>query len=73
MVGHNTDPVMPGGGSCIFLHIWKSPAGGTSGCTAVSEAAMEELLRRLKPESNPLLVQLPRQEYERLRGAWGLP
>lgn len=73
VVGHNTDPVMPGGGSCIFLHIRKSPSSGTAGCTAVSDAAMEELLRRLKPEANPLLVQLPRPEYERLRSAWGLP
>lgn len=73
VIGHNTDPVMPGGGSCIFLHIRKSPSNGTAGCTAVSDAALEELLRRLRPEANPLLVQLPRQEYERLRGAWGLP
>jgi L,D-peptidoglycan transpeptidase YkuD (ErfK/YbiS/YcfS/YnhG family) len=73
VIGHNTDPVAPGGGSCIFLHIWKSPSSGTSGCTAVSDAGMEEILRRLKPEANPILVQLPQGEYERLRGPWGLP
>ena len=28
VVGHNTNPVMAGAGSCIFLHIWKEPAEG---------------------------------------------
>ncbi len=67
VIGHNTDPVAPGSGSCIFLHIWEKPAKGTSGCTAVSAADMEGILRRLRPEANPLLIQLPQQEYERLR------
>ncbi|MCE5264628.1 MAG: L,D-transpeptidase family protein [Deltaproteobacteria bacterium] len=72
-IGHNTDPVAAGSGSCIFLHIWKSPGAGTSGCTAVAEAALEALLRRLKPDANPVLIQLPRAEYQRLRGPWALP
>jgi D-alanyl-D-alanine dipeptidase len=73
VIGHNTDPVAPGGGSCIFLHIWDRPSKGTSGCTAVSAADMEEILRRLRPEANPLLIQLPQGEYERMRGPRGLP
>lgn len=73
VIGHNADPVAPGGGSCIFLHIWEKPSKGTSGCTAVSAADMEEILRRLRPEANPLLIQLPQQEYERLRGLRSLP
>lgn len=73
VIGHNTDPVAPGGGSCIFLHIWEKPSKGTSGCTAVSAADMEEILRRLRPEANPLLIQLPQPEYERLRAPQGLP
>jgi len=73
VIGHNTDPVAPGGGSCIFLHIWEKPSRGTSGCTAVSAADMEEILRRLRPEANPILIQLPQREYGRLRGPRGLP
>jgi D-alanyl-D-alanine dipeptidase len=73
VIGHNTDPVAPGGGSCIFLHIWEKPSKGTSGCTAVSAADMEEILRRLRPEANPILIQLPQREYERLRVSRGLP
>ena len=67
VIEHNTEPVTPDGGSCIFLHIWAGPNQGTSGCTAVSAQAMEAILRKLKPEANPLLIQLPRKEYERLR------
>jgi hypothetical protein len=35
--------------------------------------AMEGLLRWLDPASRPVLVQLPRNVYERYRQAWGLP
>jgi D-alanyl-D-alanine dipeptidase len=73
VIGHNDDPVNPGGGSCIFLHIRGKSPGGTAGCTAVSAADMEKMLRRLNPESSPRLIQLPLQEYERLRTSWKLP
>ena len=65
--------VQPGAGSCIFLHIWERPFKGTSGCTAVSALDLEGLLRRLGPQDQPLLIQLPRQAYERLALPWGLP
>jgi len=73
VVGHNMEPAAPGGGSCIFLHIWKAPAEGTSGCTAVSEENMEALLRWLDPKTKPVLIQLPEVEYGMLRHAWNLP
>lgn len=73
VIGHNTRPVTAGGGSCIFLHIWKDPGEGTSGCTAVSGENMEVLLRWLKHESNPVLIQLPEKEYQQLRQIWNLP
>ncbi|MBV9774420.1 MAG: L,D-transpeptidase family protein, partial [Gemmatimonadetes bacterium] len=63
----------PGGGSCIFLHIWKGPDEGTAGCTAMQPADIEALLRWLDPARRPALVQLPEAEYRRLRGAWKLP
>jgi hypothetical protein len=34
---------------------------------------METLLAWLKPEANPVIVQLPRDQYERLRMPWNLP
>ncbi|HEX2189192.1 MAG TPA: L,D-transpeptidase family protein [Longimicrobiaceae bacterium] len=63
----------PGDGSCIFLHVWRGPRQGTAGCTAMAETAMAETLRWLDPALAPVLVQLPRAEYEARRLAWGLP
>lgn len=72
-VAHNTSPAVPGGGSCIFLHIWGGPAVPTSGCTAMAEEQLLDLLRWLDEAKNPMLAQLPREEYPRLRAEWGLP
>ena len=30
-------------GSCVFIHIWRSPASGTAGCVALAEAGVKEL------------------------------
>jgi L,D-peptidoglycan transpeptidase YkuD (ErfK/YbiS/YcfS/YnhG family) len=74
VVDHNTAaPVQPAGGSCIFLHIWKGPGHGTAGCTAMEESALTAMVGWLAPASTPLLVQLPRAEYARLKPAWRLP
>jgi len=73
VVDHNTDPPVPGRGSCIFLHIWDGPTHGTSGCTAMTDAAIETILRWLDPADRPVLVQLPRAEYDARRAPWHLP
>ncbi len=73
VVRHNMEPPVPGGGSCIFLHIWHSPLSPTSGCTAMDKANLKALLTRLDPAKQPLLVQLTKDEYTRLRKDWGLP
>jgi D-alanyl-D-alanine dipeptidase len=73
VVAHNSAPPVAGRGSCIFLHIWAGPEHGTAGCTAMEQPNLEALLRWLDPRQRPLLVQLPEQEYARLRAAWRLP
>jgi len=73
VVEHNANGQEIGGGSCIFLHIWPGPSGDTAGCTAFSSSAMLDVLAWLRPEAVPILVQLTRAEYTRLRGAWALP
>jgi L,D-peptidoglycan transpeptidase YkuD (ErfK/YbiS/YcfS/YnhG family) len=73
VVEHNINGRRIGGGSCIFLHLWPGRDGNTSGCTAFAPDAMNELLAWLDPDAVPLLVQLPRSEYARLRSLWGLP
>ena len=72
-VGHNDAPVVPGGGSCIFLHLRLGPAATTSGCAAFEPAPMERLLRWLDPAARPVLVQLPDAEYRARAAGWGLP
>ncbi|HET9982350.1 MAG TPA: L,D-transpeptidase family protein [Longimicrobiales bacterium] len=63
----------PSAGSCIFLHIWDGPASSTVGCTAMAPADLEALLRWLDPRRRPVLVQLPREQYDALRAEWRLP
>lgn len=73
VLAHNAEPVLPGAGSCIFLHVWEAAGVPTAGCTAMALADMSELAGWLDGAAAPLLVQLPQAEYERLRESWALP
>lgn len=73
VVEHNTSPPVPGGGSCIFLHIWLGPGIGTAGCTAMREGDIETLVAWIDATASPVLVQLPEPEYQRLKKPWRLP
>ena len=73
VTGDNANPPEPGGGSCVFLHIWHSHDQGTAGCTAMPQTQLETLLTWLDPARKPLLVQLPEPTYERLIDRWMLP
>lgn len=55
-IAHNPAGV-PGGGSCIFLHLWPGPGRGTAGCTAMAEADLKRVLTWLDPAREPRLVQ----------------
>lgn len=72
-VEHNREPVTKGEGSCIFLHVWRQAGRGTAGCTAMPDTSMERLMRWLDPSKDPVLVQLPKTERDRLRSVWHLP
>jgi D-alanyl-D-alanine dipeptidase len=72
VVAHNS-PARPGAGSCIFLHIWKDSRSATAGCTAMPEQDLVNLLRWLDPTARPVLVQMPRPEYEAARAKFRLP
>jgi L,D-peptidoglycan transpeptidase YkuD (ErfK/YbiS/YcfS/YnhG family) len=73
VTGGNASPPVPGGGSCVFLHIWHSHDQGTAGCTAMPQRELEALLTWLDSARKPLLVQLPEPTYERLINRWMLP
>jgi zinc D-Ala-D-Ala dipeptidase len=72
IIRHNT-AAYPGFGSCIFFHVWDAKYPGTTGCTATRYDHLVRLLRWLDPKKNPLIVQLPACEYEKLKPLWGLP
>jgi D-alanyl-D-alanine dipeptidase len=72
-VAYNSNPVVKGNGSCIFLHIWKNAESGTTGCTAMERADMEKVLGWLEANKNPVLVQLPAEYYKSYQTSWKLP
>ena len=71
-VAHNSER-LAGGGSCIFLHIWKDAANGTAGCTAMARENIKQVLRFLDSAKNPVLIQLPTDSYTQFQTKWNLP
>lgn len=49
VLGHNDDPVMPGAGSAIFLHVASADYAPTEGCVAVARDDLIGLLADCKP------------------------
>jgi L,D-peptidoglycan transpeptidase YkuD (ErfK/YbiS/YcfS/YnhG family) len=56
VIEYNTDPVIKGNGSAIFLHVWKGEGIPTAGCVAVSEENMLKILEWLDPAAQPLMI-----------------
>lgn len=56
VVEYNTKVIIPGDGSAIFFHIWGGPEKPTSGCVAMPEEAMIEILRWLDPSKKPVTI-----------------
>lgn len=50
VLGHNDDPVVPGAGSAIFLHLMRDDGGPTEGCVGVDRALALDLIASLGPE-----------------------
>lgn len=63
VVGHNSEALIKGG-SCIFMHIQKSEDSPTSGCTAMQEEQLLQLMKWLDKAHKPLLLQLPQSYLE---------
>jgi L,D-peptidoglycan transpeptidase YkuD (ErfK/YbiS/YcfS/YnhG family) len=51
VLGHNDNPVIPGAGSAIFLHIARDDYGPTEGCVALALAHLLTVLREAEPGS----------------------
>jgi L,D-peptidoglycan transpeptidase YkuD (ErfK/YbiS/YcfS/YnhG family) len=53
-------------GSCIFIHVWRSPTTGTAGCVAMPEPRVEAL--QDFAAGGAVLAILPRGALDRLSG-----
>ena len=53
-------------GSCIFIHVWRSPTHGTAGCIALPEARVK-LLQQFS-QGGAVLAILPDNALQRLSG-----
>ncbi|WP_343564444.1 L,D-transpeptidase family protein [Kiloniella sp. b19] len=47
ILGHNDDPVVPGKGSAIFLHLARADFSGTEGCIALQKDDLVSLLGKI--------------------------
>ncbi len=56
VIEYNTNPVIKGNGSAIFLHIWRDKNAPTAGCVAVSEKDLMRILGWLNPDAAPLII-----------------
>lgn len=72
-VDHNFPVLDRYSGSCIFIHDWKTHDHPTAGCTALPPQEMTHLVSWLDPQKEPILVQLPIDEYMKLQKKWFLP
>ncbi|RCK73392.1 MAG: hypothetical protein OZSIB_2572 [Candidatus Ozemobacter sibiricus] len=59
VVAYNTDPVVKGHGSAIFIHLWGAERAGTAGCIALAEADLLRLLAWLDPTARTQVAILP--------------
>ncbi len=58
-VVHNQEQIK-NRGSCIFLHIEKSPNHSTAGCTSMKEKDLLKILKWLDKDKSPILIQVPK-------------
>jgi L,D-peptidoglycan transpeptidase YkuD (ErfK/YbiS/YcfS/YnhG family) len=65
VIEYNTDPVIKGHGSAIFLHIWAGPKSTTAGCVAVSEDNLLRILSWLDPAAKPAILINPEPALKR--------
>lgn len=55
IIEYNTDPIIAGAGSAIFMHIWRRYDTPTAGCVAMSSRNIRKILAKLDPAKQPLI------------------
>lgn len=70
---YNTDPVVPGAGSAIFIHVRRGENLPTLGCVALSEGDILKILAWLDPQASPVAVLGTRESLISLGRGGGVP
>ena len=55
VVEYNTDPIISGKGSAIFIHFWGKPFNSTAGCLGLPKQHLDAVLGFLDPEKSPVI------------------
>jgi len=56
VIEYNTNPIVPGNGSAIFIHIWRGLGQPTSGCVALSPRSLKKVLQWLDADRHPVVI-----------------
>jgi L,D-peptidoglycan transpeptidase YkuD (ErfK/YbiS/YcfS/YnhG family) len=56
-IGHNDDPVVPGKGSAVFLHLAQPDYTPTEGCVAFARADFVALLGAMEPTTSIVIAE----------------
>ena len=62
VVEYNTNLIVKGAGSAIFIHAWRAEGKPTAGCVGMAEASVKYLVEWLDPALNPHIVILPNEK-----------
>lgn len=73
IIKHNENPIIKGGGSCIFLHNWSGPESSTAGCTAMEPEKLTQIIQWLSVQRDPVFVLLTQADYKLMKPIWDLP
>jgi len=66
VIEYNTDPIVKGKGSAIFLHAWRD-GGATLGCVSMPEEMVLKILGWLDPAKKPLIIMGTESELRAMR------
>lgn len=67
VINYNTNPIIKGKGSAIFLHIWRGETMPTAGCMATAEKNVISLLKWLDPAQKPHIIMGTNQSLKSVK------
>jgi len=56
VIGYNMHPIVPGAGSAIFMHVWRRYNSPTSGCVAINQRHLRQILHWLGQQYQPVII-----------------